>query len=125
MIVLVLRGQAFCYTLADMQSLIQKGKNSIVALAVDDDLLVIQQHLQHHHLSAAQHLRLQTGEAADALCPLFNASAAAIVLMTLLPQDGILNKMRKSSKRTEEDDDKESLSRKQDAQEMSIRSPMK
>ncbi|XP_003961479.1 major facilitator superfamily domain-containing protein 1-like [Takifugu rubripes] len=40
-------------------------------------------------------------------------------------QDGILNKTRKSSKQTEEDDDRESLSLKQDAQEMSIRSPMK
>ncbi|TNN03967.1 hypothetical protein fugu_000996 [Takifugu bimaculatus] len=40
-------------------------------------------------------------------------------------QDGILNKTRKSSKQTEEDDDRESLSHKWDAQEMSIRSPMK
>lgn len=96
-----------------------------MALAVDDDLLIIQQHLLHHHLSAAQHLRPQTGEAADTLHPLFNASAAAIVLMTLLPQDGILNKTRKSSKQMEEDVDRESLSHKQDAQEMSIRSPMK
>lgn len=120
-----MKGQAFCSTLADVQSFIQYGKNSIVALAVDDDLLAIQQHLLPHHLGAAQHLRPQTGEAADTLRPLFNASAAAIVLRTLLPQDGILNKTRKSSKQMEQDDDRESLSHKQYTQEMSIRSPMK
>lgn len=96
-----------------------------MALAVDDDLHFIQQHLLHHDGSAAQHLRLQTGEAADTLFPLSHASTAAALLITILPQDGILNKMRKNLKQTKKDDDRKSLTHKQDANEMSVRSSIK
>lgn len=92
-----------------------------MALAVDDDLHFIQQHLLHHHRSAAQHLGLQTGEAADTLRPLSNASTAAALLITILPQERILNKTRKILK----GDDRESLTHKQDANEMSVRSSIK
>lgn len=57
-----MRCQVFWYTLADMWLFIQGGENSIVALAVDDDLPDNQRHRLHHQLSAAQHRRPQTGE---------------------------------------------------------------
>lgn len=90
-------------------------------MAVDDDLLVNQQHLLHHRLSAAQHHRLQTGGAAH---PLSLVHWQQPQCWRMSPhRTGSCTRWGKS--RTEKDIDGESLNHKQDAKELSVKSPIK
>ena len=91
----------------------QWNKDSIVALAEDDDLHVGQHHQLHRHLSAAQHCRPQTGETECKLplCVCVDSITVHSVFSwgLFFLQGGTLNKTTKRSGPAESDSDREPL----------------